>query len=151
MDEPRRYWYARWLFERALAVMYLVAFICAANQFVPLLGEHGLLPVPQFVAAVPFRESPSLFYLAPTDAAFRAAAWAGIALSCLALTGVMQRLGAAFAGALWAAMWVLYLSFVNVGQIFYGFGWETLLLEAGFLTIFAGGSASAPHVLSIWM
>jgi hypothetical protein len=151
MDEPRRYWYARWLFERALAVLYLVAFACAANQFVPLLGEHGLLPVPVFVQAIPFSDSPSLFYLAPTDVAFRAAAWAGIALACLALTGAMQRLGASFAAALWAGLWVLYLSFVNVGQIFYGFGWETLLLEAGFLTIFAGGSASAPNALSIWM
>ena len=151
MDEPRGYWYARWLFERALAVLYLVAFACAANQFVPLLGEHGLLPVPVFVRAIPFSESPSLFYLAPTDAAFRAAAWAGIALACLALTGAMQRLGASFAAALWAGLWVLYLSFVNVGQIFYGFGWETLLLEAGFLTIFAGGSGSAPNALSIWM
>ncbi len=35
---------------------------------------------------------------------------------------------------------MLYLSFVNVGQTFYGFGWETLLLETGFLTIFVGGS-----------
>ena len=34
---------------------------------------------------------------------------------------------------MWAALWVLYLSFVNVGQTFYGFGWETLLLEAGLL------------------
>src|SRR5437667_349026 len=99
----------------------------------------------------PWDGSPSRSCLAPTDTAFRAAAWAGVALSCLALTGVMQRLGASFAAALWAGMWVLYLSFVNVGQIFYGFGWETLLLEAGFLTIFAGGSASAPNALSIWM
>ena len=78
MDELRGYWYSRWLFERALAIIYLVAFICAVNQFVPLLGEHGLLPVPLFVGAIPFRESPSLFYLAPTDTAFRAAAWAGV-------------------------------------------------------------------------
>jgi len=25
-------------------------------------------------------------------------------------------------------MWALYLSVVNVGQTFYAFGWETLLL-----------------------
>ena len=46
---------------------------------------------------------------------------------------------------------MLYLSFVNVGQTFYGFGWETLLLEAGFLTIFAGGSAVAPSAVSVWL
>jgi hypothetical protein len=35
-----------------------------------------------------------------------------------------------------AVLWFLYLSFVHVGQIFYGYGWEILLLEAGFLGIF---------------
>jgi hypothetical protein len=35
------YWYSRFLFERALALLYLVAFLAAAHQFVPLLGEHG--------------------------------------------------------------------------------------------------------------
>ena len=34
------------------------------------------------------------------------------------------------------ALWVLYLSFVHVGQIFYGYGWETQLLETGFLAAF---------------
>jgi hypothetical protein len=41
-------------------------------------------------------------------------------------------------------MWVLYLSIVNVGQTFYGFGWETLLLEAGFLAAFLGSRDSPP-------
>ena len=46
------YWYSRWLFERALAAIYLVAFIAAAVQFVPLLGEHGLQPVGREMLAV---------------------------------------------------------------------------------------------------
>ena len=41
----------------------------------------------------------------------------------------------------WLVLWVLYLSIVNVGQTFYGFGWESLLLEAGFLAIFLGPRA----------
>jgi len=74
------YWYTRFLFERALALIYLVAFLVAANQFVPLLGERGLEPVGPFVKAVPFRASPSLFYFAPHDIAFRIAAWTGVAI-----------------------------------------------------------------------
>jgi len=73
------YWYSRWLFERALAAIYLIAFAAAAVQFVPLLGERGLEPVGRWIAQVPFRQSPSLFYLFPRDQAFRAAAWLGIA------------------------------------------------------------------------
>jgi hypothetical protein len=41
-------------------------------------------------------------------------------------------------------LWFLYLSIVNVGQRFYSFGWESLLLEAGFLAIFLGNASTAP-------
>jgi hypothetical protein len=33
-------------------------------------------------------------------------------------------------------LWVLQLSIVHVGQLFWGYGWETQLLETGFLAIF---------------
>src|SRR5689334_12615939 len=101
------YWYARWLFERGLAAMYLVAFAAAVVQFVPLLGERGLEPVGPWVQQVPFRASPSLFYLFPKDAAFRVCAWFGVALSLLALSTIPQRMGTVAAGAVWAALWVL--------------------------------------------
>ena len=92
------YWYSRFVFERALALIYLVAFVNAANQFVPLVGARGLLPATRFVQSVPFAASPSLFYAIPKDPAFRAAAWLGIAGSCLILTGIPQRLGSIAAG-----------------------------------------------------
>jgi hypothetical protein len=44
-----------------------------------------------------------------------------------------------------------YLSFVNVGQTFYGFGWESLLLETGFFAIFLGGSTATPNALLVWI
>ena len=47
------------------------------------------------------------------------------------------------------ALWALYMSFVNVGSTFYGFGWEMLLLETGFLAIFLGPTRSAPPIVSI--
>src|SRR4029450_6968284 len=49
------------------------------------------------------------------------------------------------------ALGALYLSVVNVGQTFYGFGWETLLLEAGFLAVFLGPAATAPPTLVLWL
>jgi hypothetical protein len=145
------YWYSRWLFERALALLYAVAFLVALNQFVPLLGEHGLLPVPRFVRQVPFRIAPSLFYLAPTDTAFRAAAWLGLVLSVVALLGLASRARSLAAAGVWALLWLLYLSFVNVGQTFYAFGWETLLLETGFLAIFLGGRTSRDAIVYPWL
>ena len=149
--QPRSYWYARLLFERALAAVYLVAFISTANQFVPLLGERGLLPVPRFTASIPFRDAPSLFYLFPSDQTFRGAAWLGVALAVLVLSGLPQRLGTWAAAVVWALLWLLYLSFVNVGQIFYGFGWEILLLETGFLAIFLGGWSTEPSTIVMFL
>ncbi len=144
---PPTYWIAKFLFERALALIYLGAFIGAANQFVPLLGERGLLPVARFTEAIPFRASPSLFYFWQSDTVFRVAAWIGIAISVALVMGLPQRIGAVGAGIAWFVLWVLYLSFVNVGQTFYGFGWESLLLENGFFAILLGGATTAPSMV----
>jgi hypothetical protein len=35
-----------------------------------------------------------------------------------------------------AVLWILYMSFVHVGQEWYSYGWEVQLLETGFLAIF---------------
>ena len=142
------YWLTRAIFQRGLALLYLIAFLNALNQFKPLAGEHGLLPVPAFTSAVPFRSAPSLFYFAPRNWAFTLAAWAGIALSAAALLGFSAR--TAWSSALvWTLLWLLYLSFVNVGQTFYGFGWESILLEAGFYAIFLGSRTTAPQFVII--
>src|SRR5262252_8661894 len=142
------YWSSRVVFERALALVYLIAFLDAVNEFVPLLGARGLLPVTRFVKQVSFGDSPSLFFFSPSDLTFRVSAWAGVALSVLVLTGLPARRGALAAAVVWGVMWLLYLSFVNVGQTFYSFGWETLLLELGFFAMFLGGATTPP---STWL
>lgn len=151
LDAPG-YLLARWAIQRALGGVYLVAFLVAASQFRALAGERGLLPMGPFLERVPFRAAPSLFHwTGPSDRAAGAAAWTGVALSLLAVTGLSDAFGLAFSMAVWAALWALYLSFVNVGQLFYGYGWETLLLEVGFLAIFLGSSDVAPTWVTIWL
>ena len=145
------YWLTRFVFQRSLGLVYLIGFIVALNQFRPLLGERGLLPVTDYVRQVSFREAPSLFHYFPKDAAFVTVAWLGIGLSCLAVTGVSDRYSTWFSMLVWALLWALYMSFVNVGQTFYGFGWESILLEIGFYTIFLGARNTAPQVIVIWM
>ncbi|MDQ4096256.1 MAG: lipase maturation factor family protein [Actinomycetota bacterium] len=141
------YWLARLVLQRGLAAVYLIAFVVAVNQFRPLLGERGLLPLPRFVAAVPFRRAPSLFHLHYSDRFFGFVAWTGVVLAAAGVAGLPAE------GPLWVSMlawfflWALYLSIVNVGQVFYAFGWETILLEAGFLAIFLGPSHVAPPTL----
>ncbi len=47
------------------------------------------------------------------------------------------------------------MSIVNVGQTFYGFGWEMLLLEAGFIVAFLGSDQTPPPrtilILLAWL
>lgn len=151
LADVRGYWLTRFLLYRGLGVICLIAFLVAVNQFRPLLGERGLLPVPLWVKQVPFRASPSLFYLFPRDIAFTIAAWVGVALSCLVITGISERYGTWFSVAVWALIYVLYLSFVNVGQTFYAFGWESILLEACFFAMFLGSSKVVPQRIPIWL
>ncbi len=145
------YWLTRLVFQRGMALVYLIGFLVALNQFKPLLGERGLLPVPAFIKQVAFRDAPSLFYFFPKDAAFTAAAWLGIVFSCLALAGLSERYTTWVSMLVWAILWALYLSFVNVGQTFYAFGWESILLEAGFFTIFLGARNTEPSAIMIWI
>ncbi len=151
LDNTSGYWLGRFVFQRGLAIVYLIAFIAAVNQFRPLLGEKGLLPVPSFVKQVSFRDAPSLFYLFPNDRVFMLVAWIGVLFSCLALSGLSDRYSTWFSVFVWAALWALYMSFVNVGQTFYAFGWESILLEAGFFTIFLGARHVAVQRITIWL
>ncbi|MET7724891.1 lipase maturation factor family protein [Streptomyces mirabilis] len=145
------YWLSRLVFQRALAVVYLVAFLGAALQFRALIGERGMLPVPRFLARVAFRDAPSVFHLRYSDRLFAAWAWAGCAVSVALIAGLDQRLPLWGAMVLWLMPWAMYLSIVNVGQTWYAFGWESLLLEVGFLAVFLGNDEVAPPVVVLFL
>ena len=132
------YWLTRFVLLRLLGFVYFVAFLCLAQQLLPLLGHDGLTPVPLFLhrleahlgsrrAAV--LEFPSLFWLDASDGFMLAMAWLGAGLSLVVLAGFANAL-------LLAVLWALYLSFVHIGQRWYGYGWEIQLLETGFLAVF---------------
>jgi hypothetical protein len=132
------YWLTRFLILRLLGAVYAVGFLVAAQQILPLIGSDGLMPVGLFLDRVGqilgsshagFLRLPSLFWLIHSDAALLVAAWTGFILSCVVAAG--------FANAvLLTILWGLYMSFVHIGQDWYGYGWEVQLLETGFLAIF---------------
>lgn len=132
------YWLTRFLILRLLGVIYAVAFLAAINQIIPLIGSDGLLPVADYLQRVSavlgspttgFLRLPSVFWIDHSDTALLTAAWIGLILSCIVVAG--------FANApLLTVLWFLYMSFVHVGQEWYGYGWEIQLTETGFLAIF---------------
>jgi hypothetical protein len=132
------YWLTRFAFLRLLGLVYTVAFLIVVCQWLPLLGSAGLLPAVSFLDTVgavqgrglaAFLRLPSVFWLDASDTAFRVGGYVGLGLSLLVLFGLANV-------PILFVLWLLYMSFVHVGQIFYGYGWETLLLETGFLAIF---------------
>ncbi|MEV6015607.1 lipase maturation factor family protein [Streptomyces sp. NPDC051997] len=145
------YWLSRLVFQRGLAVLYLVAFLGAALQFRALTGERGMLPVPRFVRRVTFREAPSVFHWHYSDRFFAAWCWTGCAVSAALAGGLDGLLPLWGAMLLWLLPWALYLSVVNVGQTWYAFGWESLLLEVGFLAVFLGNDEVAPPVVVLFL
>ncbi|SDR34752.1 lipase maturation factor family protein [Natronobacterium texcoconense] len=151
MLHGEEFWLVRFLFQRGLAILYLLAFLVAAFQFRALAGEDGLLPLEWYAEGASFRERPSLFYVYPDDRVVGLAAWSGVVLSAMAVLAVPYWLPDAYATpasmVLWATLWLLYLSFVNAGQTFYGYGWESMLLETGFLAIFLGAGPVEPPVV----
>lgn len=145
------YWLSRLLLQRGLACVYLVAFLGAALQFRALIGERGMLPVPRLVARVSFGQAPSVFQLHYSDRFFAVWSWSGCAVSAALLAGLDSRLPLWVGMLVWLLPWAMYLSIVNVGQTWYGFGWESLLLEVGFLAVFLGNDEVAPPVLVLFL
>ncbi|HEY4205903.1 MAG TPA: lipase maturation factor family protein [Puia sp.] len=137
MDHRPTYWLTRWLILRSLGVVYAVAFLVTINQVIPLVGTDGLLPAGAYLQritdiigpATGFLRVPSIFWLGHSDAAMLVAAWAGLILSCVVIAGYANAI-------MLLVLWFLYMSFVNVGQEWYSFGWEIQLLETGFLAVF---------------
>ena len=132
------YWLTRFVILRLLGFVYAVAFLVAAKQLVPLIGENGLTPATHFLNEVQTQlgsrsagmsRVPTLFWFGISDDALSIFSWVGFALSLVVLGGYANAI-------LLAVLWAMYMSIVHIGQIWYGYGWEIQLLETGFLSIF---------------
>lgn len=133
--EPSTYDLSRWLFLRLLGLIYLIAFISLWLQLDGLIGQHGILPAPDFLQAVEKHLGAERFWRLPT------LCWLNQSpgfLHCLCGAGVLISLGvvadiAPACGLL--VLWAIYLSLSTVSREFLSFQWDILLLEAGFLGI----------------
>nr|XP_046233279.1 lipase maturation factor 1 isoform X2 [Scatophagus argus] len=138
------YWLTRIVLLRSVAFIYFVAFSVAYNQNKQLIGENGLMPCKNYLNSVKryvggkigmaaFAYTPSILWLldwSNMDANLDGIALGGMALSAFVLVTGMANM------VIMVTLWVLYHSLVNVGQLWYSFGWESQLLETGFLAIF---------------
>ncbi|MGI8743546.1 MAG: lipase maturation factor family protein [Bryobacteraceae bacterium] len=137
---PLSYIRIEWLFIRALAAVYFIAFASFAVQVRGLIGSRGILPLGGYLQALSESFGTSRYWLVPTifwlrhdDAFLVFVCVAGAALAMVLLLGFAQR-------SVLALLFVLYVSLCSAGQDFMSFQWDMLLLEAGFLAVFLGSS-----------
>ncbi|XP_003727400.2 lipase maturation factor 1 [Strongylocentrotus purpuratus] len=142
------YWLTRIVFLRSLSFVYFVAFLVALHQNRALLGQKGLLPTSLYLDRIrtyvkapsgqvtqeAINFSPTLLWFVDLDQDLD---WwlDALAYSGLALSGTVLVLGCSNM-VIMIGLWVLYHSLVNIGQKWYSFGWESQLLETGFLAVF---------------
>lgn len=124
-------------FIKFLSVIYFVAFASALPQLNGLIGNNGILPSKNFFNEL-FQNygffslifNPSLLWLNSSDFILNFLCILGLVFSVLLFVGAFEFIAL-------CALWFLYLSIVNAGQIFFSYQWDILLLESGFLSIFA--------------
>jgi len=151
--EAHDYTIAREIILRGVAAVFVLAFLSTLNQFPALLGERGLLPAHEHLARPRARRGPSLFHtrLFPySDRLLRVMCLIGMLLGASVVIGLPQQGPGWTTIPVFLVMWVLYLSIHSLGRTFYGFGWESMLLECGFLVGFLGSHEVAPPLLMLW-
>ncbi|OIU87156.1 lipase maturation factor family protein [Microbacterium sp. AR7-10] len=150
--------FAREVLQRGIAALYLVAFLSTLNQFRPLLGERGLLPAPELLAWATSSSArrrmlrPTLFTrIRYTDRRLAALCWAGMIVAGTVVIGIPQLAPPWVPMICFLLLWGGYMTITSIGQTFYSFGWEMLLLEAGFLAAFLGSADQPPPTVVIVM
>jgi len=135
-DGRSTYAVTRWVFLRALGLVYLVAFVSLGVQVRGLMGGAGILPAHDYLDAARvqlgferFRLIPTVFWLNSSDMALQGACGLGALCAALIICDVAPTLNL-------VVSWILYLSLVVVGQDFLEFQWDGLLLETGLLAVF---------------
>src|SRR6266853_730418 len=146
-DGRSTYAVTRWLFLRALGLVYLIAFASLWVQVKGLIGSQGILPADQSLQALKgylgsdrYRLVPTLFWLGSSDLALQLGCAAGVGCALL-LVGNVAAIPALI------VLWALYLSLAAVGRDFLAFQWDVLLLEAGLLAIFFAPAQLLPSWL----
>jgi len=127
---------AAWIVSKGVALCFFLAFLSLLPQVLGLYGKNGILSIRQFMLVLRgqsgprrYYELPTLFWFNNSDFFLNSLAILGLFASALAFLGVAFPL-------MMITAWVCYLSFVNSGQDFLGFQWDSLLLEIGVLAVF---------------
>jgi len=133
--ERGRLW-PRWLFLRALGLIFFSAFYSLKFQIRGLIGPDGILPAGEYLRLVAehlgfqrFWYAPTLLWLGSGHVALDLICWVGLVASVLIVLNLWPR-------AALAACLVAFLSFISAAQDFSEYQSDGMLMAAGFLALF---------------
>jgi hypothetical protein len=134
----------RWIFLRALGLIYYSAFFSLVFQIHGLIGRHGILPAGEYLLALAERfghvgywYAPTLLWLSSESHMVTGICWAGMIASALLVLNICPR-------AMLAVCFVCFLSFVSAAQDFSAYQSDGMLLEAGFIALFFAPAGFRP-------
>ena len=134
---------ARWLFLRALGLVYASAFFALIYQVKGLIGPNGILPAGEYLrllrglGLLRFWYAPTFLWFSSSDHTLLALSWIGLLASLLLVANVWPR-------GMLLLCFVCFLSFVSGAQDFSSYQSDGMLLEAGFLSFFLAPSGGRP-------
>lgn len=142
---PPGHLFARWLFLRALGLIFFSAFYSLVFQICGLIGPRGILPAQEYLVQVArvlgssrFWYAPTVFWWSASDRTLLAVCIIGmIASACLVLNFFPR-------DALVVCL-IAFLSFIAAAQEFASYQSDGMLLEAGFLSLFFAPSGWRPR------
>jgi hypothetical protein len=136
---------ARWLFLRALGLIFFSAFYSLAYQIRGLIGPQGILPAQEYLVQVArvvgsarFWYAPTFFWWSASDRFLMGVVVAGMVASLLLVLNLWPR------GMLVICL-VAFLSFIAAAQDFASYQSDGMLLEAGFISLFFAPSGWRPR------
>jgi hypothetical protein len=136
----------RWIFLRALGLIYFSAFYSLLFQIRGLMGPQGVLPAQQYLDAVAralgstrIWYAPSLFWISAGSPMLMATVIVGLAASVAVVLNIWSRFNLAIC-------FVCFLSFVAATNVWSNYQSDGMLLEAGFLVLFF----APPGILPGW-
>lgn len=140
---PGHLW-PRWLFLRALGLIFFSAFYSLAFQIEGLVGPNGILPAHEYltilkdhVGLLRYWFAPTLLWLGNGSLALHVLVWAGLLASVGLVFNVWPR------GTIAVAL-VAYLSFVAAARNFADYQSDGMLLAAGFVSLFFAPAGFRP-------
>lgn len=148
---PVEFHITSWIFLRLLGLIYCSAFLSLLVQITGLIGADGILPLQDYLNAARTAlgssarfHLPMIFWFYVSDGFLLFVCAAGAVLSLFIVFNFLTRTALVI-------NFVLYLSLVYGGQQFMSYQWDMLLLESGFLAIFASRGSHITAWLYRWL